>query len=828
MSDSAESSVDDLAIGIDLGTTFSAIAFLDREDGEFRIIDVEGGLPTMPSIVLYGPDKVEVGVQALRKFLTHQDGIVRWAKRAIGTKRTFTIQRTPDGEAEQITPEEASAEILRKIVADAEEYLGRKITKVVITVPAWFDAKAKAATSRAGELAGLEVIRTIEEPTAAAICWGYENLKDNEKLLVYDLGGGTFDCSILEYEDGELQRNTRSMGNRECGGHDWTERLVEKTAEKFAEKFGEDPMLDPRFATELYEQCEAAKKWLSNAKPKKDPETGEETSPVRSIAVTLGKRQSATIEVTKADVDGCENGEELAAKILPRLKEANPSLPDDDGAFRRQLAEECGLAWEKINVGDDDGPQDSCSMELTWRDRDSDSVTSATVDVTQEEFESWTESLLQTTLLPVEDGLNLAGLTWDDINHVLLVGGSVRLRRVHEVLKELSGKDPILLTSKVDEMVALGAAMVAAAELGISATGGGTSASGEAASEQTPISISETTNFALGIVTVGSPERDEPPFKNTVVIEEGTKLPCETTCTTRFKTVKDNQELFKVPIVEGSDPDATFNILNMTYLFECLPDTPKGSEIEVTVGYDISQQVVVTARDVRTGTDMQGSMIEFEYPQSGGGVASADICFVIDATSSMGGCMEAVKQTIGDFCQQLNDKSLPVRLGLVEFRDEKIHEDTRVHGWTDEVSQFREWVSGIKARGGGDLPESALDGVGVVTDMEWRDGVPKSVVLITDAPCHVPDQKGRNATDVGRLLQEHGIRTYAIAPRYSAYEELISGSGGDPGTKGSDADLVDFREHFRGTVNTAKDINLLGEKLMELGGGMIEDMLAIV
>ncbi len=677
----------ELVVGIDLGTTFSEIAYVNDE-GRPEIIKVDNE-PTMPSVVLYNEDgTVTVGEEALRQAIVKTHRVVQWIKRSMGEEFTRFIPKsdsdikphtdesgqvvTPEGK--EYTPEEVSAEILRKLVQEAQSFLGRPVRKAIITCPAWFTDKPRKATEKAGELAGLEVLRIVNEPTAAAVYYGLDKLEDGQIVAVYDLGGGTFDCSIIEYQGGEL-KHLASDGNRELGGHDWTTTLMEQVAEKMEEQFGKNPLHDPLAKKQLYENCERAKRAFS-------------------------------------------------------------------GVDRQQIA---------------------CTLQEQ----------ATAVEVTREEFEQWTEPHVAATLDYTEKAVQKAKKSWSDVNHLLLVGGSTRLRRVAEALEQLTGKPPIK-TGMEDTMVALGAAALTAKEVKV---GHGRRA------KLRPVRIRETTPHALGVL-VNAPPGGELPFINRVIIDEGMDIPVERS-RADFKT--NSPEFFDVPVLQGSSPDYRSCAINYTYRFKCLPDTPPGSPIKITFAYNASNQIVVQAVDAKRGQTLQGESIPFTMPQACSAVTTVDLCFVVDATGSMAGCIDGVKRGISDFCNQFTQSNLNYRLSLVEYRDEKIGEALKTYDWTTDVAQFRNWVSGLYASGGGDEPESALDGIVAASSLQARGDAAKVVVLITDASSHDPDQQGRTAHDVARMLSEQKIKLFAIAPPLPAYQMLADKTGGK---------ISNFRDYF--------------------------------
>ena len=245
-------------LGIDLGTTFSAMAIVDRF-GKPVIIPNSEGHPTTPSVVhFYEPGGWVIGEQAAKMVVADPGNVVRFIKRAMG-EPSYELEFF----SQDYSPQAISALILRKMKEDAEEALGQEITDAVITVPAYFNSAQRGATTEAGELAGLNVLSIINEPTAAAIAYGLERLGGFRRLMVFDLGGGTFDVTVMEIRGIRFQ-TIASNGNAELGGKDWDDRLLNHVAEVFAEKHGLDPRDEPQPYQELYERCLYAKISLSS------------------------------------------------------------------------------------------------------------------------------------------------------------------------------------------------------------------------------------------------------------------------------------------------------------------------------------------------------------------------------------------------------------------------------------------------------------------------------------------------------------------------------------------------------------------------------------
>jgi len=248
---------DEIILGIDLGTTFSAMAWVNRF-GKPEIVANAEGRPTTPSVVhFYDEDACVVGDEAVKMVVIDPANVVRFIKRHMGAE-DFTL----DFYGKSYTPQEISALILRKLKEDAEEILGQPVNDAVVTVPAYFNSAQRGATAEAGQIAGLNCRSIINEPTAAAIAYGLDRIGGQRNLLVFDLGGGTFDVTVMTISGTKLS-TIASDGNAELGGKDWDDRLVNHVAEEFLSKFQIDPRDDAVAYQELYERCLHAKITLS-------------------------------------------------------------------------------------------------------------------------------------------------------------------------------------------------------------------------------------------------------------------------------------------------------------------------------------------------------------------------------------------------------------------------------------------------------------------------------------------------------------------------------------------------------------------------------------
>jgi len=461
-------------IGIDLGTTNSCVAVL--EGGEPVVIPNAEGNRTTPSVVAIKPDGERlVGEVAKRQAITNPERTVISIKRHMGTDHKVTI----DGKS--YTPQEISAMILQKLKADAEAFLGQKVDKAVITVPAYFNDSQRQATKDAGKIAGLEVLRIVNEPTAAALAYGLDKEGD-QTILVYDLGGGTFDVSILEMGDGFFEVKATS-GDNHLGGDDFDQVIIDYLVDTFKKDTGIDLSKDRMALQRLKDAAEKAKKDLSGV-----------------LTTTI-------------------------------------SLP--------------------FITADATGPK---HLE---------------VNLTRAKFEELSQHLVERTLGPTRRALEDAGLTPDQIDRVILVGGSTRIPAVQEAIKKLIGKEPYKGVNP-DEVVAMGAAVQAGVLTG----------------DVKDVVLLDVTPLSLGIETAGG--------VFTKMIERNTTIP--TSKTQIFSTFADNQTSVEIHVLQGERPMAADNKTLGRFILGDIPPAPRGvPQIEVTFDIDANGIVNVSAKDRGTG-----------------------------------------------------------------------------------------------------------------------------------------------------------------------------------------------------------------------------------
>ena len=463
------------AVGIDLGTTNSVVAVL--EGGEPAVVANAEGNRTTPSIVAFKGEEVLVGELAKRQAITNPDNTIRSIKREIGTswKQEF--------EGNEYTPQEISARILQKLKRDAESYLGEDVTEAVITVPAYFNDAERQATKEAGKIAGLNVLRIINEPTAASLAYGLENSED-QKILVYDLGGGTFDVSVLEISEGVFEVKS-TAGDSKLGGDDWDQKVMDWLVEKFKSSTGIDISTDNMAMQRIKEGAEKAKIELSST------------------------------------------------------SETEVNLP--------------------FITANDAGPQHLLEK------------------LSRSEFEKITSDLVERTKRPVEKAIEDAGLSYSDIDHIILVGGSTRIPSIQALVKAMTGKNPHKGVNP-DEVVASGAAIQAGVLKG----------------DVKDVLLLDVTPLTLGVETKGGIVAK--------MIERNTTIPTKRSET--FTTAEDGQTEVEIHVLQGEREMASGNKSLGKFKLTEIPTAKQGTpQIEVTFDIDANGIVNVNAKDLGTGKE---------------------------------------------------------------------------------------------------------------------------------------------------------------------------------------------------------------------------------
>ena len=487
------------AVGIDLGTTNSVVAAM--EGGQPVVVPNAEGARTTPSVVAFTESGERlVGQLARRQAVLNPKGTVASAKRFIGRRYdevesekstvAYDVVNGPDGavrfdiRGKKYAPEEISAQVLRKLVDDAAKFLGERVTEAVITVPAYFNDAQRQATKDAGKIAGLEVLRIINEPTAAALAYGMDK-RENETVLVFDLGGGTFDVSILTVGDGVVEVRS-TAGDTHLGGDDFDRKVVDYIAEQFQSDHGIDLRKDAQALQRLFEAAEKAKVELST------------------------------------------------------VSQTTISLP--------------------FVTADASGPK---HLEMT---------------LMRSKFDQLTADLVERCLGPVERAIADAKLTANEIDEVILVGGSTRIPAVQQLVKRLTkGKEPNM-TVNPDEVVAVGAAVQAAIIKG----------------EVKDVLLLDVTPLSLGLETLGG--------VMTTVIERNTTIPARRSET--FSTAEDNQTAVDIVVLQGEREKAADNRVLARFRLENIRPAPRGvPQVEVTFDIDANGILHVSARDKDTGAE---------------------------------------------------------------------------------------------------------------------------------------------------------------------------------------------------------------------------------
>ena len=546
-------------IGIDLGTTNSCVAVM--EGGEPVVIANAEGARTTPSVVSFQKDGSRVvGQAAKRQAVANPDRTVISIKRHMGTDYKVDI----DGKG--YSPQEISAMILTKLKTDAEAYLGQKVTEAVITCPAYFSDSQRQATKDAGKIAGLNVLRIINEPTAAALAYGLDKDKGG-KVMIYDLGGGTFDVSILEISDGVFEV-LATNGDTHLGGDDWDNKIMEYLVDEFKKSHGIDLSKDKMAMQRLKEAAEKAKIELSG------------------------------------------------------MNSTNINLP-----FISMSA---------------DRPQ---HMDVT---------------LTKQKFEAMTADLLNRTVEPMKKAMKDASLTYNDIDKVILVGGSTRMPAVVEKVREVTGKEPFKGINP-DECVAIGAAVQGGVLTG----------------EVKDVLLLDVTPLSLGIETLGG--------VFTRIIDRNTTIPVKKSQV--FSTAADNQTSVDIHVLQGEREFCKDNKTLGNFMLTGIAPAPRGiPQIEVTFDIDANGIVHVTAQDKGTGksTDITiTSSTNLSEEEINKAVKDAEQFAEedkkrkekVDNKNKLDGMIFSVEQTMKDSGDKLTDDDKATLNGAIETAKKELESD---------------------------------------------------------------------------------------------------------------------------------------------------------
>lgn len=489
-------------IGIDFGTTFSVIAHVN-EHGQPEIIPNLESDRITPSVIMFEDNLVTVGKIAKQSARAVPEQIVEFVKREMGKSKVEFFRAFNQ---KDYSPEELSALILRKLKQDAETYLNEEVTDAVITVPAYFHDAEREATRNAGKIAGLNVLQVMNEPTAAALAYGIDQLGSNQNVFVFDLGGGTFDVTIMQVSDSEIQM-LATNGDHRLGGKDWDDKIITHVAEMFEIEHGENPLVDLHTYQDL--QLDAI-----------------------GVKESLSLRQRALIV--------------------------------------------CGYNGKTTRV-----------------------------ELERGKFEELTTDLLERCRTLCEVVLSEAAMTWEDIDKIILVGGSTRMPMVQNMIASISGKEINPHEVNPDEVVAIGAAIQGTLRQ-ISDDSTDTEDMPDAVIERfigpdgaPKVTVTDGATHNLGLVVLNALRE----YIIHVMIQKMTPVPCE--ISDRFLTVDHNQPSVLIEVVQGLEQDQPrdeIEFFEEYKLGECTlelpPGLPQGSPIEVNYSYNIDQNLEVTAKSL--------------------------------------------------------------------------------------------------------------------------------------------------------------------------------------------------------------------------------------
>lgn len=557
-----------IRVGIDLGTTFSVVARIDPKTGKPCAIKNGFGSAVTPSVLCFEQNgNILFGEDAKNMQAAGDTNAVAFFKRSMG-KDMFSV----DFFGKSYTATELSAILLKKIKEEAEHQTGEVIDSAVITVPAYFTHKERTATIEAGKKAGLDVIAIINEPTAAAFAYGLNEKEHEQTVLIYDLGGGTFDVTLARISSTEINI-LGSDGDHELGGKDWDDCIARFLANEFEEKYGVDVSADPEMVIRLLVTAESVKKQLTSK------------------------------EVV--------------------------NVPVVYGAIR------------------------------------------GNIEITEQIFEEISQFLIGTTKDITERLMDSVQIGWDQIDGTILVGGSTRMRMIHNYVKEMSGKEP-LKGVNVDEAVALGAAIRA----NITAKGESLPSCTGIFSIQGVKAVTDVTAHSLGMISISA---DGEKYVNSIIVRKNTKIPASNTKAFNFRTRTRDNEL-EVYVLQGEFPRPLDNTIINKYVISKIEKTaPSMSVIEITYEYNADGVIEISAVQKETGktlpikiepvpADMEWTDESPDVHQKNGAMPQIEMFLAIDLSGSMGGSpLEEARKAMKKFVDEMDSDF--VKIGIIPFAD---------------------------------------------------------------------------------------------------------------------------------------------------------------
>ena len=647
-------------VGIDLGTTFSAVAHVN-DNGIAELIPNEAGDRVTPSVVFHDEGDFVVGKYARQNAVAEPEAIVEFVKREMGKSREEFF-REFDGK--RYAAEEISAEILKALKRDAEERIGARITGAVITVPAYFNDSERQATIRAGEMAGLEVHRIVNEPTAAALAYGMHRSGEASRVLVFDLGGGTFDVTVMEVA-GEEMKILATNGDHRLGGKDWDDRIIVHLAERFETEHGENPLQDLSAYQELQARAIQAKIQLSALK-----------------------------------------------KAVIVIHHAGRSL-------RLQLA--------------------------------------------RQEFERMTSDLVQRCKSLVEVVLQEAELKREQINTVLLVGGSTRLPMIREMLSRHFGKPPDTSVNP-DEAVAVGAAgmgaLVQTAERRFIGAGPAPGAG--------IMRISDVCSHSLGMVVLDETRK----LSNSTIIEKNTHIPCEV-ARDDYETTGPGQTEFDLIVLQGDMPDPRDCPVRDAWEFYDIPPRPAGeTRLKVAYRYNASGVIEVEAEDLLSGRVLPKRKKEGDIDWESLVPLPMDIALVMDCSWSMHG--EPMRDAQTAACRFLEEIGSEARIGIVSFGRNDDGGAQVEMPLTRDIGRLRNGIRGLNAVNGTPMAQGIALTCGRLLVDNNKERV---LILLTDG---APNSRSSTRFQAG-IAKERRIRIIAIGFGHDADSAFLTEIASTPG-----------------------------------------------